>query len=201
MVKYHSERERERERERVPLPPLHGLLFFISSKGSFIRTIPQIGQHGTLPLLHLSWSTGWNEKYLPKLRHYHRDISCSQNVLENSTLTIFATDKTTTTNNNNINNINYYCCCYCYLYYSYCRYHSLSTNTAPGQVMSECLTCTFRASCCSARLSRAQVPAFANSSVRDRKNVGEGVSENRLHWRVQGSTSSPTGIGSKRRVV
>ena len=27
-----------------------------------------------------------------------------------------------------------------------------------GQVRSECLTCTFRASCCSARLSRAQVP-------------------------------------------
>ena len=32
---------------------------------------------------------------------------------------------------------------------------------------SECLTCTFRASCCSARLSRAQVPTFAVSSVRD----------------------------------
>ena len=30
-----------------------------------------------------------------------------------------------------------------------------------GQVRSECLTCTFRASCCSARLSRAQVLAFA----------------------------------------
>ena len=29
-----------------------------------------------------------------------------------------------------------------------------------GLVRSECLTCTFRASCCSARLSRAQVPAF-----------------------------------------
>ena len=29
------------------------------------------------------------------------------------------------------------------------------------QVRSECLTCTFRASCCSACLSRAQVPAFA----------------------------------------
>ena len=28
-----------------------------------------------------------------------------------------------------------------------------------GQVRSKCLTCTFRASCCSARLSRAQVPA------------------------------------------
>ena len=34
----------------------------------------------------------------------------------------------------------------------------------PGQVRSECLTCTFRASCCSARLSLA----FTGSSVRDR---------------------------------
>ena len=30
------------------------------------------------------------------------------------------------------------------------------------------LTCTFRAICCSACLSRAQVPAFSGSSVRDR---------------------------------
>ena len=44
-----------------------------------------------------------------------------------------------------------------------------------GQVRSECLTCTFRASCCCARLSRAQVPAFTGSSVRDRKKRGEGV--------------------------
>ena len=45
-----------------------------------------------------------------------------------------------------------------------------------GQVRSECLTCTFRASCCSARLSRAQVTAFAGSSVRDRgEKWGEGV--------------------------
>ena len=29
------------------------------------------------------------------------------------------------------------------------------------------------------------------------KQVGEGVRGDRLHWRVQGSTSSPTGIGSK----
>ena len=40
------------------------------------------------------------------------------------------------------------------------------------QVRSECLTCTFRASCCSARLSRAQVPAFTGSSDRDRKKKG-----------------------------
>ena len=32
--------------------------------------------------------------------------------------------------------------------------------------------CTFRASCCSARLSRTQVSAFAGYSVRDRKKGG-----------------------------
>ena len=37
--------------------PLHGLLFLISSKGSFICTIPQTDEHQ-------SWSTGWFEKYL-----------------------------------------------------------------------------------------------------------------------------------------
>ena len=36
------------------------------------------------------------------------------------------------------------------------------------QVGSECLTGTFRARCCSACLSRAQVPDFAGSSVQDR---------------------------------
>ena len=40
-----------------------------------------------------------------------------------------------------------------------------------GQVRSECLTCTFTESCCSARLSRAQVRAFPGSSVRDRKDI------------------------------
>ena len=38
MVKDHSDSEREN-----PLPPLHGLLFPINSKGSFICTIPQTG--------------------------------------------------------------------------------------------------------------------------------------------------------------
>ena len=36
------------------------------------------------------------------------------------------------------------------------------------QVRSECLSCTFRASCCSARLSRAQISDIAGSSVRDK---------------------------------
>ena len=42
-----------------------------------------------------------------------------------------------------------------------------SGQVRSGQVRSECLKCTFRASCCSARLSRAQV--FVGSSVRDIK--------------------------------
>ena len=37
-----------------------------------------------------------------------------------------------------------------------------------GKVRSECLTCTFRASCCSAGLSRAQILAFAGPSVQVR---------------------------------
>ena len=61
-----------------------------------------------------------------------------------------------------------------------------STSHTLSQVRSECLMCTFKASCCSARLSRAQVPAFACSSVRDRKKkVGGGLPA----MRVQGSTS------------
>ena len=44
-----------------------------------------------------------------------------------------------------------------------------------SQVRPECLTCTFRASCWCTHLSRAQVPAFTGSSVRDRKkNWGGG---------------------------
>ena len=56
MVKDHS------DRERGNLLPPHGLLFSINSKGSFICTIPQTGKHIPQPLLHQSWSTGWNEK-------------------------------------------------------------------------------------------------------------------------------------------
>ena len=45
-------------------------------------------------------------------------------------------------------------------------------------IRSESLTRTFRASCCSARLSRAQVSAFAGSSVQNRnKSVGGGGGE------------------------
>ena len=71
------------------------------------------------------------------------------------------------------------------------------------QVRSEYLKCIFRASWCSARLSRAQIQDFADSSVRDKKQWGGGgggVSGNRLHWRVQENTSSPSGVGSRRRV-
>ena len=56
MVKDHSDSEKGN-----PLPP-HRLLFPINSKGSFICTIPQTGEHIPLPLLHQPWSTGWNEK-------------------------------------------------------------------------------------------------------------------------------------------
>ena len=49
-----------------------------------------------------------------------------------------------------------------------------SGQVRSGQVRSECLTCTFRASCCSTRLSWAHVPAFTGSSVRDRKKKGGG---------------------------
>ena len=58
MVKNHSD-----SKKGNPLPP-HRLLFPINSKGSFISTIPQTGLHIPRPLLHQSWSTGWNEKYL-----------------------------------------------------------------------------------------------------------------------------------------
>ena len=56
MVKNHSDWERGN-----PLTP-HRLLFPISSKGSFICIIPQTGWRIPRPLLHQSWSTGWNEK-------------------------------------------------------------------------------------------------------------------------------------------
>ena len=44
---------------KVPGTLLYELLFSVSSKGSFIYTIPRIGQHIPQPLLHQSWSTGW----------------------------------------------------------------------------------------------------------------------------------------------
>ena len=56
MVKDHSDSERGN-----PLPP-HGLLFPINSKGSFICTTPHTGLHIPQPLLHQSYSTGWNKK-------------------------------------------------------------------------------------------------------------------------------------------
>ena len=56
-----------------------------------------------------------------------------------------------------------------------------------------CLRCTFRASCCNTRLSRAQVLAITGFSVQDKKKRREGVRGDHLHWRLQGSTSSPIG--------
>ena len=40
-----------------------GYCFRLTARVSFICTIPQTGQHIPQPLLHQSWSTGWNEKY------------------------------------------------------------------------------------------------------------------------------------------
>ena len=51
----------------------------------------------------------------------------------------------------------------------------ITAHQKSGQVRSECLMCTFRTSCCSVRLSRAQVPAFSGSSVRGRTKREEGV--------------------------
>ena len=45
-----------------PLSPLYGLLFPISNKGSFIRTISQTGYHIPRSLLYQPRSTGWYEK-------------------------------------------------------------------------------------------------------------------------------------------
>ena len=80
------------------------------------------------------------------------------------------------------------------------------SDIQPGQVRSECLTCTFRASCCSARLSRAQVrtspvPLSGTGTKGGGVNGGGGGGGGALHWPVQGSTSSPTGISNRRRVV
>ena len=58
MVKDHSDSERGN-----PLPP-HGILFPISSKGSFICTIPQTEYHIPQPLLHQLWNSGRNEKQI-----------------------------------------------------------------------------------------------------------------------------------------
>ena len=49
-----------------------------------------------------------------------------------------------------------------------------SGQVRSGQVRSECFNCTFRANCCSARLSRVQVLALAGFSVRNRKKKGGG---------------------------
>ena len=67
MVKDHS----DSEKGNLLLP--HGLLFPNSSKSSFICTIPDRIAH-TRPLLHQSWSTGWNKKSYctEKNKHYQK---------------------------------------------------------------------------------------------------------------------------------
>ena len=56
MMKYHT----DSEIANTLLPP-HGLLLLINSKGCFISIIPQTGLHIPRPLLHQSWSKGWND--------------------------------------------------------------------------------------------------------------------------------------------
>ena len=50
-------KEPDSKRGNLLLPP-HGLLLSISSKGSFICTIPQTGKYIPQLLLHQLWSTG-----------------------------------------------------------------------------------------------------------------------------------------------
>ena len=64
MVKDHSDSEREN-----PLLLLRGLLFPISSKGSFICTIPQTGQHILQPLLQHWWSTNFLREIAQWVHH------------------------------------------------------------------------------------------------------------------------------------
>ena len=71
------------------------------------------------------------------------------------------------------------CVCVCVCLHAYLACHLIygfgsAHNSTVIKGRSECLTCTFRASCGSARLSRTQVPAFAGSSVRDRGKKGGG---------------------------
>ena len=73
MVKDHS----DSERGNLLLP--HGLLFPISSKGSFICIIPQTGYHIPQPLLHQSWSTGWNKTVIIQGVEAHGVMGCRIN--------------------------------------------------------------------------------------------------------------------------
>ena len=43
------------------LLPLHGLLFLIINKGSFICILQKTGYHITCPFLYQLWSTSWND--------------------------------------------------------------------------------------------------------------------------------------------
>ena len=67
MVKDHTDSER-----RNTLPP-HGLLFPISSKGSFICIIPQTGQHIPQPLLHIVVEH-WVEREIAQWVHHEGSI-------------------------------------------------------------------------------------------------------------------------------
>ena len=67
MVKDHTDSERGN-----PLPP-HGLLFPISSKGSFIWTIPQAGQHIPRPFV-TPVVEHWLEREIAQWAHHEGSI-------------------------------------------------------------------------------------------------------------------------------
>ena len=77
MVMVHSDGEGGK-----PLSPLIGLLFPVSSKGSFVYNIPQRGDHIPQPLLHQLWRTGWNEKYLLLLHGESRPWSSTSRFIQ-----------------------------------------------------------------------------------------------------------------------
>ena len=58
------------------------------------------------------------------------------------------------------------------------------------QVRSECLTCTFRASCCSARLSWAQVPTFAGKWPHVTFLIYAPCSENKITGHINSRNSA-----------
>ena len=61
-----------------PLPALQRVLFSISSKGSFIRSIPQTGHHIPGPSLNQLWSTGLSEFEVPQIGFGISITSCTR---------------------------------------------------------------------------------------------------------------------------
>ena len=77
-------------RDETHYPPLHGLLFPISSMGLFICTIPQTGLYIPQSLLLQLWSTGWNKK------HRSDDPLHHEQMLDNSHISLLVRNKYST---------------------------------------------------------------------------------------------------------